>query len=160
MRELIKDFKYHFATDINNLCLQTSREFLSIVWQTSGWPLTDLTLVPVPLHPRRQRERGFNQAQLIAENIFAILKKESEHIYLDALSLQRVKFTQQQAKLNKQQRSDNLKGAFAWRADDMPTKNIILIDDVFTSGATMQACARVLKQAGAQAVYGLVMARD
>lgn len=159
VRELIKSFKYHFATDINNLWLQISQEFLDIVCRVSGWPFFDIAIMPVPLHYRRQRERGFNQANLIAQNIFQILKQERQDILFDALSLRRVKFTKQQARLNREQRLENLNGAFECSALANPAKNIILVDDVFTSGATMQECARVLKSAGAQTVYGLVMAR-
>ncbi len=157
---LIKKFKYNLVTDINNLWLQITTEFLNTIWQAGNLPSCDATLVPVPLHSRRRRERGFNQAQLIAQNIFQVLKKDHPGIQLDDLNLQRIKFTKQQAKLNRAERLSNLNGAFVWQGRDALSKNIILVDDVFTSGATMQECARVLKSAGAQKVYGLVMARD
>lgn len=158
--ELIKKFKYNLATDINNLWFQITTEFLNIIWQAGNLPIQDVTVMPVPLHSRRRRERGFNQAQLIARNIFEVLKKDHPDIQLDDLNLQRIKFTKQQAKLNRAERLSNLNGAFVWSGGNVLSKNIILVDDVFTSGATMQECARVLKSAGAQKVYGLVMARD
>lgn len=158
--ELIKTFKYNLATDINNLWFQIMTELVSIIWQAGNLPIQDVAVVPVPLHSRRRRERGFNQAQLIAQNIFEVLKKDHPDIRLDDFSLQRIKFTKQQAKLNRAERLSNLNGAFVCQGDITLPKNIILVDDVFTSGATMQECARVLKFAGAQKVYGLVMARD
>ncbi len=158
--ELIRIFKYNLAKDINTLWSQINLEFLYSVWQSGGWPYSGITIIPVPLHTKRQRERGFNQADLLAKNIFEILKKDHQNIEFDNLNLQRVKFTKQQAKLNRQERLVNLKDAFIWKEKKSPTANIILVDDVFTSGATMQECARILKKAGAQRVYGLVMARD
>ncbi len=160
VRELIKKFKYNLATDINKFWFQVIVDFISTVWQTSGWPISDIIIIPVPLHRKRRRERGFNQAQLIARNIFEVLKKDHPNIQFDDLNLQRMKFTKQQAKLNRAERLINLEGAFAWSGDVVLSKNIILVDDVFTSGATMQECARVLKNSGANKVYGLTMARD
>lgn len=160
VRELIKKIKYNLATDINQLWFQIIADFLNAIWQAGDWPINDITIIPVPLHRKRRRERGFNQAQLIARNIFEVLKKDHQDIQFDDLSLQRIKFTKQQAKLNRAERLINLEGAFAWVGDVKLSKNIILVDDVFTSGATMQECARVLKNAGAQTVRGLVMARD
>lgn len=158
--ELIKKFKYNLVTDINQLWSQIVKEFLSTIWQKGELPNGHLLIVPVPLHHRRRRERGFNQADLIAQNIFEVLKKDYPDIWLDNLSLQRIKFTKQQARLNRSQRLENLNGAFGWRGQNPIGQNVILVDDVFTSGATMQECARVLKTAGAQKVYGVVMARD
>lgn len=157
--ELIKNFKYHFARDINTLWSQISQDFLDSMWSAGNWPSADFAIIPIPLHSRRRRERGFNQANLIAQNIFEKLKKDHQGIDFDDHNLQRVKFTKQQAKLNRQERLANLRDAFAWVGAKSP-KNVILVDDVFTSGATMQECARVLKKSGTEKVFGLVMARD
>lgn len=160
VRELIKSFKYNFAHDIDNVWRQVSAKYLWEIWQCAKWPIDYVQIIPVPLHIKRERERGFNQAHLMASGIFEVLKKDHKNIYLDCKSLKRVKFTRQQAKLNREERLQNLKEAFEWMSDTPPKKNIILVDDVFTSGSTMQECASVLKRAGAQKVYGLVMARD
>lgn len=159
-KELIKNFKYNFAHDIDDVWRQVSAQCLRTVWQSAKWPTDYIQVIPVPLHTKRERERGFNQANLMALGIFEELKKDHQNIYFDGKSLKRVKFTRQQAKLNREERLKNLKEAFEWLSDIPPKKNIILVDDVFTSGSTMQECARVLKRAGAQRVYGLVMARD
>lgn len=158
--ELIKKFKYNLVTDINQLWARIIKEFLGTIWQKGDLPNHGVLIVPVPLHNRRQRERGFNQAYLIAQNIFEVLKKDHPDIRLDDVGLQRIKFTKQQARLNRSQRLENLKGAFGWLGQKPIDQNVILVDDVFTSGATMQECARVLRLAGAQKVYGVVMARD
>ncbi|MCX6780483.1 MAG: hypothetical protein NT034_04915, partial [Candidatus Magasanikbacteria bacterium] len=158
--ELIKRFKYSLATDINQLWLRVTADFLNTIWSKSGWPTSDIVIIPVPLHRRRYRERGFNQAQLIAQNIFEILKKYHPGVQLDDINLQRIKFTKQQARLNRAERLSNIKGAFVYQGQNLSSKNIILVDDVFTSGSTMQECALILKSAGALQVYGLVMARD
>lgn len=158
--ELIKIFKYNLASDINSVWRQVSSDFLLKIWAMGQWPTDDLAIIPIPLHPRRQKARGFNQANLIAKNIFEVLKKDHKNIHFDGSSLKRIRFTKQQAKLSRAERLINLKDAFVWQSDNLPNKNIVLVDDVFTSGATMQECARLLKNAGAQKVYGLVMARD
>ena len=112
----------------------------------------DFTIIPVPLHKKRYRLRGFNQAELLA-------KKFSEIFNLNlSTDLIRIKHRKAQAKLNKEKRQINIIGSFDWQGKTMP-KNIILIDDVTTTGATLNECARVLKQNGAKKVWGLVVAR-
>jgi len=103
-------------------------------------------VVPIPLHWQRKHWRGFNQAELI---IPAEANKKS--------LLERVKKTQQQARLNKLDRVSNLKNAFIC-TDNVINKNIILIDDVVTSGQTLDEAAKILKQAGARKVIGVTFA--
>jgi ComF family protein len=143
--KLIKAFKYRYSTDIHNVW----REVLI----SPAFEHTDATVIPVPLHGRRERERGFNQAQHIAQVL-----AQRYNLSLNAQSLRRVRHTAQQAKLGRMGRIANMKGAFEWHGTNVP-KNIILVDDVYTTGATMQECARVLKLAGAQKVEGFVIAR-
>jgi ComF family protein len=104
------------------------------------------TLVPVPLHPTRQRERGYNQSERIAR--FLARKVDSCRV---APLLRRVKDTETQTRLNRNAREKNMRKAFALSAHALvePGANYILIDDVFTTGATLNACAAVLRQAGA-----------
>ena len=114
-------------------------------------------LVPVPLHPRRLRERRFNQAALLARALSRI-----KNIPMDTQSLIRVKSTESQGGKTASGRRRNMQGAFALaqgRKSAMEGRNIILIDDVLTTGATVQACARVLKRAGAARVDVLTLAR-
>jgi ComF family protein len=107
--------------------------------------------VPVPLHPARRRERGFNQADDLAL-----------HVGLPVVrALRRVRRTPAQADLPAARRHGNVKNAFALRepAATMRDKVVVLIDDVSTTGATLDACARVLKEAGAREVRALTAAR-
>ena len=112
-------------------------------------------VVPIPLHPRRERERGFNQAKLIAKNLVENLNLE----FCDALL--RVKTTKPQAKTkDSEERAKNVDGCFKIiHSELVEEKNIILIDDVFTSGATMNEAVKVLKQNGAKKILALVIAK-
>ncbi len=111
-------------------------------------------LVAVPLHRRRQRERGFNQAALLAAALGARLGWP----ILDGLV--RVRYTTPQARLTADERAINLEEAFAWRgAIPLPHRPLVLVDDVYTRGFTLNLCAEALRAAGAGPVYGVVLAR-
>lgn len=112
------------------------------------------TIVPVPLSAKRLRERGYNQAALLALPIALALKCR----YLPT-ALKRQRHTESQVHLNFQQRQQNVSGAFIAAPDKVRGKNILVIDDVATTSATLDACTRALLQAGANQVYGLTMAR-
>src|SRR5437660_3575772 len=111
-------------------------------------------IVPVPLHPAKQRERGFNQAALLAEWL-------STHMALTVRPvLQRVRFTTTQTAFDRSERMQNLRNAFRLRKKaDVRKLRALLIDDVLTTGSTLSECARVLKEAGAQSVYAATAAR-
>jgi len=110
------------------------------------------TLIPVPLHPRRLRQRGFNQALEIARPL------QRRGYRIDARCCVRTRHTPAQSRLPATTRRHNLDKAFRVR-HDMSTQRVILIDDVVTTGATLNALARVLKQAGATQVEAWVIAR-
>lgn len=107
-------------------------------------------LIPIPLHPSRRRKRGFNQAELLA----LWLSKKSR-IPVDRHLLLRTKHTHTQKELSGQERLANLKDAFSIRKGAIPYKNIILVDDIYTTGSTIDAAARILKENGAHKVYFL-----
>jgi ComF family protein len=113
-------------------------------------------VMPVPLHPLRRKERGFNQAELIAQ----IIAREAK-FPLDRHTLARVKHTNpHRAGMDAQARAKSVGEAFAVkRPDEIRDQTVLLVDDVFTTGATLNACAHVLLQAGAKAVYGFTIAR-
>ncbi len=114
-------------------------------------------LVPVPLHWRRQWARRFNQSALLAETIAA-----ASAVPLTLRALKRIRATPQQVGLARAARAQNLQGAFRVTPEGKPEvvgRRLILIDDVLTSGATMDACARALLRAGAAQVDALVFAR-
>src|SRR5437588_5926106 len=111
-------------------------------------------IVPVPLHPARQRERGFNQAALLADWISSHLSVQSRPV------LERIHFTTTQTAFDRTERIQNLRGAFRLRKKaDVRKWRVLLIDDVLTTGSTLSECARTLKQAGAQSVYAATAAR-
>jgi len=114
-------------------------------------------IIPVPLHNRRLRERRFNQSALLAQEI----TRQSGKAYIPDL-LQRTRHTIPQQGLNYKERGKNVHGAFGVNKDHLQAiggKTILLIDDVFTSGATLNECARVMKNAKAAAVNVLTVAR-
>ncbi len=110
-------------------------------------------LIPIPLHWTRQFWRGFNQSHLLAKSI---VKRKKTLTILD--NLKRSKKTHQQAKLKKHERIHNLDSAFVWRGSTIP-ETVILVDDVVTSGTTLDMAAKVLKQAGAKKVIAVTFAR-
>ena len=116
-----------------------------------GWD----ALVPVPLYHRRHRERGFNQASELARG----LGRKRKMRVLECLY--RYKETASQTKLDRPARWENMAGAFRLKAGfDVRGLNLLLIDDVFTTGATTNACAHVLAQAGAESLAVLTVARS
>ena len=112
-------------------------------------------VVPVPLHPLRQRERGFNQAELIARPLARRLG-----LPLRPLLLVRTKPRPDKLKLTRRERWQTVRGAYALQQGSQVDKlRVLLVDDVFTTGATLDACSRVLRQAGAARVVGITVAR-
>ncbi len=113
-------------------------------------------VVPVPLHPRRERERGFNQAELLAQHV-------AEQLSLPVLphALRRTKDTASQVGLTLRQRQQNVRGAFEpGERGAIRGQTLLLIDDVCTTGSTLDECAKTLKRAGAEGVYAATVARQ
>jgi ComF family protein len=118
--------------------------------------IADYSLImPVPLHPRRLRQRGFNQAMILAREI-----SRRFSLHLDFLSLQRIICTEPQVGLGKEKREQNIKGAFhVADAGRIKGEKIILVDDVYTTGSTVKECARILMKNKADNVAVLTLAR-
>jgi ComF family protein len=110
--------------------------------------------VPVPLHSVRLREREFNQAEVLARLVARRTGKPVLH------ALKRVRYTTTQTRLDRDERMENLRNAFRVRhASAVQSRHLILVDDVFTTGSTVDECARVLRQAGAASVRVVTVAR-
>jgi len=113
-------------------------------------------IIPVPLHPSRERERGFNQAALLARELARL-----SHLPLDEHSvIRRVHTERHRAGMDSRARRDSVADAFAVRhAESISGNRVLLVDDVFTTGATVSACAAALKDAGVEEVFVLTVAR-
>lgn len=159
--EMIHRLKYgkeiHLSGDLGRLaCGAFSTDKRLAVALEEKWPL-----VPVPLHRRRQMERQFNQAEEISRAI--ALETGLELVRL----LKRVRRTETQTRLSRRQRMENLKGAFAIRkrwgiknpVASLEAPGVILVDDVFTTGSTVDECAKVLRKAGVGRVVVLTVMR-
>jgi ComF family protein len=125
---------------------------LALEWLPAGIkPL----VIPVPLHIKRLRERGFNQSLLLARHVAALPGYE-----LDYLSLCRIRNTPSQSALDRDHRRQNVQAAFAVRRPAaINRRDVVLVDDVSTTGSTLDACSRTLLKSGATRVYGLTLAR-
>jgi len=154
---LIKHFKYRFAKDISSVWQVVVSERLPAL--SNLWPKNEkIVFIPVPLHPKRQRERGYNQARLIAQAVVSCGQKIGCNFELDAGNLTRTRATLPQAQLSREQRLKNLSDAFVWDTKKPAPKYIVLVDDVFTTGATLGECAKVLRKNGCQWVWALTLA--
>ncbi len=112
-------------------------------------------IVPVPLHPKRLRERGFNQAILLADFL-----SRSRNVPISRNNLRRIRWTEPQINLSHADRITNVRGAFSVRKPELfENKKLVLVDDVYTTGSTVSECAKVLNRAGADKVYVATVAR-
>jgi ComF family protein len=144
----IQRFKYH--GDIN-LAGPLSRFWSHINFEDLPFE----AIIPVPLHPTRLRERGFNQALLLGKPLGRIHHKK---VLVGAL--QRIRNTTPQVQLDHSERERNVRGAFAVKKqEEIIDKRLLLVDDVYTTGATVNECARVLKKSGAKEIIILTLAR-
>jgi ComF family protein len=121
-------------------------------WRQHPMP-TDI-VVPVPLHATRLRERGYNQAALLAREMAQRAK-----LAVDERTLVRRRATAPQVKLSARERRENVHDAFCCRDDGLVDKRVLLIDDVCTTGATLEACAVALHKSGSHSVQALTLAR-
>jgi ComF family protein len=118
----------------------------------------EILVAPVPLHRRKLRQRGFNQAELITRA--ALKRVGGERVALRPGILQRRRETQSQIGLTRHQRRENMRGAFAVvKPDAVKGRDILIVDDVLTTGTTVSECARVFRRSGASKVYVATVAR-
>lgn len=158
IKKLIYGFKYRYLADAAGIL----SFFMVKALLFHDCPLPSI-IVPVPLHPRRLRWRGFNQARLLAENISQNLAPPLKIPVLDIL--ERKKYNKPQMELrNYQDRLGNVRNLFQIKsgANLNPVKNktILLIDDIATTGATLEECAKVLKDTGARKIVAAVVTRQ
>jgi len=180
VRELIRVFKYKYILDLKEILSGFLIDFLKKVQNKKiGFQYIikkdgsaeavagqvkvpeiflkadQAILIPVPLHKKRLADRGYNQSDLLAEDL-----SKSFGFELNKNLLVRHKNTRAQARLKKEERLVNVVDAFECpRPEAVKGLNIILVDDIYTTGATIGECAKVLKEAGAGEVWGIVLAR-
>lgn len=158
IRLLIKNFKYEpflksLAKPLTYLIIS---HFILLGKEKIFHNSENLILAPIPLSNSRKRWRGFNQAEEIAKILSIYFK-----IPLQLNNLIKIKKTQPQTELKQKQRQENTKGIFKLQIPEIFKEKIVfLIDDVFTTGATIREAAEIIKQAGARQVWGIVIARE
>lgn len=155
IKELIQKFKYHpfikeLAKPLASLIIthfQLLEDRLS---------LSNSVLIPIPLDKKRLRWRGFNQATEISKEL-----SKNLNVPLVSNCLAKIKEVQPQTKLTAEERKENVKGIFKCKKPEVIYgKNILLVDDIYTTGSTMEEAARVLKKSGARKILGVVVARE
>lgn len=157
VKKLIYNFKYKpYLSDLQNCLVELFYE--SIIQQELFQKIykSSPVLVPIPLSTKRLRKRGYNHAKLLAEGL-------SKNLNLKLIDvLQRTKETKSQFGLTLKQRKENIKDAFTISPNNPITQSpdILLIDDILTTGSTLLEAARILKKQGAKRVWGLTLARD
>ncbi|HAT74114.1 MAG: Phosphoribosyltransferase [Candidatus Moranbacteria bacterium GW2011_GWF2_36_839] len=167
LSRLVHCFKYNFIPDLGEILAKIMCE--AIVFHNS--PLPDF-IIPIPLHPRRQRWRGFNQSEILAQYISQNLTPSFPLPVISNFIL-RKKYTTAQMKIkNYQERQKNVRGIFTLNHSvetqhvasqnfaSLRGKNILLVDDICTTGATLLEAAKILKSAGAKKVFAVVIARQ
>jgi len=157
----VSKYKKPISTLIQTLKYQGNQELAKVLATIAASKLkrhlskNQKILTAIPLHKNKERNRGFNQASLIAQELASILKLE----YQPNLLI-RTRDTQSQTKLTRPERFKNLKAAFKLRSKiNLKNKTIVLVDDVMTTGATLNEAAKALKPAKPKQIWGLVIAK-
>lgn len=152
IRSIIRQFKYRGWPSLS----KKIRRYLEKYLRNSALTAKNYLVIPIPLHSERLKERGFNQAELLSEEIADLMG-----LKMDKNILARAKKTSAQAELKDyEKRKNNLAGAFkVENPEKICRKNVILVDDVFTSGATMNEAVRTLRSAGAKKIIAFVIAK-
>jgi ComF family protein len=149
VRQTIKQFKYH---NLPQLAQPLAELLISTL--TAESPLPDFIVAPIPLHRKRYRQRGYNQSELLAAIV-------AQHFGWKVMTgLQRVIDTEHQAGLNRLQRLNNLDNAFQYSGPNLKDRHVLLIDDVVTTGTTIQSVAEVLRPAEPAAIWAIAVARN
>ncbi len=156
-KKLIHNFKYKpwiktLAKPLADIILE--HLFLAKNLETHIWE--NSIIIPVPLQKSKWKDRGYNQSEELARELGHIL-----NVLLVLDNLVKIKKTLPQMELSAKDRQENLMGAFIVKnPDNLAGKKIFLADDVYTTGSTMEECAKTLKEAGAKQVWGIVIARE
>lgn len=148
LRKAVHKFKYRGVTALAEPLGRLMTEY----WSSRPMPVD--VLVPVPLHKNRLRERGFNQAALLAHQL-----SKQAYLGVDGQTLVRRRATASQIDLDTEERKKNVHDAFQCTTSALANRRVLLIDDVCTTGATLEACAVALEDGGTRCVQALTLAR-
>jgi len=158
LRELIHLLKYDHVRPAAGVLGRMLAEALCNLQPSFGDRLP--LIIPVPLHREKARQRGFNQSELIARSAMKAGVGDVPQLEVNVSAVARVRTTESQTGLTRHQRLENIRGAFAViRPEEVDGRDIVLVDDVFTTGTTVSECARVLRKAGAEQVWAATVAR-
>lgn len=149
MRELIRGLKYHNKKDLAKPIAQIMYEY----WKSLKISKKKFEIVPMPLHPKREKERGYNQVLLIAEEFSKLTGYP-----INTKIAKRVRYTEPQYKLSKAERKKNLKDAFEVNAKAYTGKNLLILDDITTTGATVEELKKTFEYEDIPVNYALVSA--
>ena len=150
LRKVLQRMKYTGAARVAAALADASLPALRRLLAISG----PATLVPVPLHPERERERGFNQAGLLAAALARGVSVPARRLLVCGRA------TTRQHELDREARLRNLAGAFRVAGTSRPPSVVIVVDDILTTSATMEVCAGALRAAGCERAYGFAIARE
>lgn len=157
LRELIHLLKYNQVRPAASVLGRMLAEAIEDLQPLLGD--AEVLVVPVPLHIRKLRQRGFNQSELIARAAVK-LKSASSRFELSPAALERRRETNSQIGLSRHQRRENIRGAFVVaKPEEVAGRTDLVVDDVFTTGTTVSECARILRRAGASKVFVATVAR-
>ena len=160
VKKLIYKIKYDGLTHAIDECVENSFKLIARdinrFYSFLSFLVSENTHITyVPMFRRKEKQRGFNQSKIIAKKITDISNKEVVSLIEKIINIE------SQTKLKKEERFENVKAAFVpLNGVTASQGNVLLVDDVFTTGATMKECCKVLKQAGIKKVWGFVLARD
>jgi len=156
-RKLIHQFKYQpYLKDLAETLASILIEHFVLTGKNKNEFWENSVLIPVPLDNKKLKSRGYNQSEELAKELSKVLK-----IPILSNILIKIKETESQIGLSREQRIKNLQGAFTTKnAQFLQGKKIFLVDDVYTTGSTMQECAIVLKNAGAKQIWGIALSRE
>lgn len=153
IRNLIIDYKFNDKAYLSNFFTKIIIKNEKICRKIKSYDI----IIPVPIHKKRKNERGYNQSELIAKEIV----KNINELELVTDSLIKQKNTVAQSTLTKQQRKQNVKQVYKIaNKEKIQNKKIILLDDIYTTGATAEECSKILKQNGAKEILVLTIAKD
>jgi len=157
LRDLIHMLKYQQIRPAANVLGRMLGE--TVAGLEPSFQDAKVCLIPVPLHQSKLRHRGFNQAELISRMALRLLPSRDRYL-LCSDGLERIRQTQSQTGLTRHQRRENMRGAFRMKhPEQISGCEVLLIDDVFTTGTTVSECARILRRAGAAKVWVATVAR-